>query len=94
MTDGAAGRVATWLSSDTVDTVPGRLETLLLSSADPDDLTLRQARLLASADALWHVGNVPAPILDRARADASRQLAAFAPSPPTSGLWLWLEMER
>jgi uroporphyrin-III C-methyltransferase/precorrin-2 dehydrogenase/sirohydrochlorin ferrochelatase len=94
MRDGAAARIADWLSSDDLASGGGRIETIRLTNGDPDDMTLRQARLLASADALWHAGDVPASILDRARADASRQLAAFAPSPPTAGLWLWLEMAR
>ena len=38
----------------------------------PDDLTLRQARLLASADRVFHAADVPRAILDRARADAAR----------------------
>lgn len=46
--------------------------TLSLASPDPDDLTLRQARLLANADRVVHAPDVPAAILDRARADAAR----------------------
>jgi uroporphyrin-III C-methyltransferase/precorrin-2 dehydrogenase/sirohydrochlorin ferrochelatase len=46
-----------------------------LSSPDPDDLTLRQARLLANADRVVRLGDVPAAILDRARADAPRLTA-------------------
>lgn len=49
-----------------------RLVTIRLRSADPDDLTLREARWLASADLVTHRGDVPAAILDRARADATR----------------------
>jgi hypothetical protein len=43
-----------------------------LRGDDPDDLTLREARLLGSADVLAHEPGVPAAILDRARADAAR----------------------
>lgn len=43
-----------------------------LGSPDPDDLTLRQARALASADRVFHRADVPRAILDRARADAER----------------------
>jgi uroporphyrin-III C-methyltransferase/precorrin-2 dehydrogenase/sirohydrochlorin ferrochelatase len=43
-----------------------------LTSSDPDDLTLRQARLLGHADALVLTGEVPPAILARARADALR----------------------
>ncbi len=45
-----------------------------LNSDDPDDLTLRQARWLGSADLVLHDPAVPAAILNRARADAARQL--------------------
>lgn len=73
---------------------PGRVETVRISSADPDDLTLRAARLLGSADALWHAGDVPDAILARARADAERHIAPLPPEAPDSGLALWLEMAR
>lgn len=73
---------------------PGRIETVRIASADPDDLTLRAARLLGSADALWHAGDVPDAILSRARADAERHIAAVPPEAPDSGLALWLEMKR
>jgi len=45
---------------------------IVLTSGDPDDLTLRQARLLGMADALIIAPGVPAAILSRARADARR----------------------
>jgi len=51
---------------------------LRLSSTDPDELTLRQARLLANADRVYHADDVPPAILDRARADAAR----IAGAPP------------
>jgi len=46
---------------------------ITLTSADPDDLTLREARLLGEADLLLIDGAVPAAILARARADAARR---------------------
>jgi len=49
----------------------GRCE-IALTSDDPEDLTLRQARLLGSADAIVHDPAVPEAILNRARADAQR----------------------
>lgn len=68
---GTDGDVNTWLARETV--TPGnRTETLALTSDDPDDLTLRQARQLASATTIYHGSDVPAVILDRARADATR----------------------
>jgi uroporphyrin-III C-methyltransferase/precorrin-2 dehydrogenase/sirohydrochlorin ferrochelatase len=65
------------------DREPGGAEErrIVLASADPDDLTLRQARWLANADRVIHEGAVPTTILDRARADAER-LPAPAPSAP------------
>ena len=59
---------------------------------DPDLLTLRAARLLGRADALWHRGDVPETLLSRARADAQRHIADAAPPAPATGLILWLEM--
>lgn len=53
--------------------------TMTLVSRDPDDLTLRQARALANADRVCHGSDVPAPILDRARADADRIVCAEPP---------------
>lgn len=87
-----AHAVASWLASATGAHTPGLLETIRLTSADPDDLTLRAARLLGRADALWHKGDVPDAILTRARADASRHVAAAPPPVPATGLHLWLEI--
>jgi uroporphyrin-III C-methyltransferase / precorrin-2 dehydrogenase / sirohydrochlorin ferrochelatase len=58
-----------------------------LSSTDPEDLTLKQARLLGAADRIYHTPEVPAAILDRARADAVR-VQGSAPNQPGSGLTL------
>ena len=57
-----------------------------LSSSDPDDLTLRQARLLAQADQLFTGPDVPAAILDRARADAERFDLSLWDERPVEGL--------
>ena len=43
-----------------------------LTSGDPEDLTIKQARLLGEADSVCADPEVPAPILARARADAVR----------------------
>lgn len=51
----------------------GRIVELVLTSSDPEDLTLRQARLLGEADTLLIDGAVPPAILARARADAARR---------------------
>ena len=60
---------------------PERLESIMLTSADPDDLTLRHARLLANADRVFHGTDVPPAILDRARADAARIVGAADAGP-------------
>lgn len=59
-----------------------RIERIVLVSPDPDELTLRAARLLGAADRIYHPPGVPAAILDRARADAARIAAPAPPSPP------------
>ena len=56
-----------------------------LTSDDPDDLTLRQARWLGSADLVLHEMGVPDAVLNRARADAIRQELGPDSSPATSG---------
>lgn len=63
-------RVAEWL--DGGEAPKNQVRTITLSSADPDDLTLKQARWLGEADALLLDGEVPPAILARARADAER----------------------
>lgn len=68
----------------------GRVETICLVSPDPDDLTLRQARLLAAADRLAHTPDVPESILIRARADAARVEAHDLPAPPAEGLTVFV----
>jgi len=70
-----------------------RLVSIHLRSADPDELTLSQARLLGQADRIFHAGDVPAAILDRARADAVR-IAGDPPADPGQGLSILLVMER
>ena len=51
---------------------PAGIAHVVLTSGDPDELTLRQARLLADADCVVHAADVPRAIVDRARADAAR----------------------
>jgi uroporphyrin-III C-methyltransferase/precorrin-2 dehydrogenase/sirohydrochlorin ferrochelatase len=62
------------------------MEAITLTSPDPDDLTLRQARLLANADRVTHGADVPRAILDRARADAARIETAAPPVDAPAGL--------
>ena len=86
-------RVAAWLSA-APDAGGRRIETVLLASPDPDNLTLRVARLLGEADRIIHDPAVPAAILARARADAARiVLVDGAPQPSATGLTLILRMD-
>lgn len=66
--------------------------TIRLRSPDPDDLTVREARLLGLADRLYMRGDIPAAILARARADAVRVHCASPPADPGPGLAVYLEL--
>jgi len=98
----AAGGVADLLQPDATDHIEGwlagdlaidasRLIPIHLRSADPEDLSLREARLLGQADTLYHRATVPAAILDRARADATRVSCAAPPQQPATGLSIDLD---
>lgn len=82
--DMSADRVEDWLGNPIAD-ASARLETFTLTSDDPDDLTLRQARWLGEADAIYHATDVPSAILARARADAERHPLNEAPSQAVQG---------
>ena len=72
LADYQAGAVEHWLDHAEHTAVP--VHTITLTSDDPDDLTLRQARWLGSADLVLHDAAVPAAVLNRARADAVRRV--------------------
>lgn len=74
--EGSADRVESWLDGAAQQRAQTR--EIELASADPDDLTLRQARWLGEADTLILDGAIPEPILIRARADAVRVTASEA----------------
>ncbi|MBB6425832.1 siroheme synthase [Sphingopyxis sp. JAI128] len=93
LADAAADRVEEWLAASAPPS-PSRLETISLTSADPDELTLRAARLLGEADHIFHTPAIPAAILGRARADAVRHVADEPPADTPAGLSLWLDIER
>lgn len=76
-------RVAGWMAG-APEPAPRRA-TILLGSDDPDDLTLRQARLLGAADVVVFDARVADAILARARADAVR-VPGPAVDPLPSGL--------
>ena len=69
------GAVDDWLAANEGPTEAG-LITIDLLSNDPDDLTLKAARLLGRADIVWFDTEVDPAILDRARADAVRRAGA------------------
>jgi uroporphyrin-III C-methyltransferase/precorrin-2 dehydrogenase/sirohydrochlorin ferrochelatase len=84
LAEGGADRVGRWLA-DPAAREPNEHVVVILTSDDPEDLTLRQARLLGNADCLLVESGVPAAILDRARADAVRLRLPFD-GPPRPGL--------
>lgn len=67
------GAVARWLEQGGQG-VPAGVYTVAIASTDPDDLTLRQVRLLGSADLVLHPVDMPRAILSRARADAAMRV--------------------
>ena len=71
LAEGSAAEIDRWLSKGAA-VAARQLHDFTLRSADPEDLTLRQVRLLGSADAVIAEAAIPATILDRARADAMR----------------------
>jgi uroporphyrin-III C-methyltransferase/precorrin-2 dehydrogenase/sirohydrochlorin ferrochelatase len=75
--------VEEWLSNSTSDADSEVLD-FTLTSDDPEDLTLRQARALGRADTVLHDPALPEAILVRARADAVR--IALPADPPAEGL--------
>ena len=77
---GSAERVDDWLAA-AGDPEASQTVKIQLTSGDPEDLTLKQARLLGTADLLLHDPAVPAEILDRARADALRRELPFTGEP-------------
>lgn len=88
MREHEAETVEHWLQSSG-EPQGNRLIEMALLSNDPDDLTLRQARLLGEADHIFHQADLPAAILARARADAVRHIGE-PPVPPPDGLVLHL----
>lgn len=91
--DPLSGRtdVASWLDTPE-QPASNRLVAFCLLSPDPDELTLKQARLLGQADRIFHRATVPAAILDRARADAVRIACDAPPDAPGPGLSLDISM--
>jgi uroporphyrin-III C-methyltransferase/precorrin-2 dehydrogenase/sirohydrochlorin ferrochelatase len=74
--------VGEWIAG-TIRPSSGTTHAIILTSPDPEELTLRQARLLGEADLLLLDGDVPPAILARARADAERRLFNVKPAAGT-----------
>lgn len=72
--------VATWLVG-APDGAAGRHD-FTVTSDDPDDLTLRQARWLGTADVVAYEPRVATAILNRARADAARVVIEHGQATP------------
>ena len=84
--EGSAERIGDWLAQDD-RTIAGGVHELHLRSADPDDLTLREARLLGAADVIAFEVDVAPAVVARARADARRiVLAPGETVPEAAGL--------
>ncbi len=82
--DGGAERLDEWLGG-TDGVARADVVEIRVRSDDPEDLTLREARLLGSADLLAYEPGVPDVIMERARADAARvaiAMGAFADNRP------------
>ena len=90
--DHATNAVADWIAG-AGDAPANRFVTIMLTSPDPDDLTLRTARLLGEADTVYHHPDVPPSILTRARADADRIAVTQIPAQPANGLSLYLAFD-
>lgn len=73
-------RVEEW-AEDAVKAVPTGWHRFTLTSDDPEDLTIRQVRLLGVADIVCTDGDVSGAILARARADAERVVCDRATCP-------------
>lgn len=65
--------IAGWIAEGSAGASAGVYE-IALGSPDPDDLTLKQVRLLGSADLVLHPADMPPAILARARADAAMRI--------------------
>lgn len=71
LSDQAAANIESWLDG-AGEPAGGRVVEIILQDADPDELTLRQARFLGEADAVFFEEPEPSEILARCRADAVR----------------------
>jgi uroporphyrin-III C-methyltransferase/precorrin-2 dehydrogenase/sirohydrochlorin ferrochelatase len=87
---GSAEAVSRWIDGAEDGAAPA-FHHIRLTSDDPDDLTLAQARLFARADLVLHRANISPAILNRARADAAREQCETPPETPPPGITLFVE---
>lgn len=92
LTDTADERLDIWLADPGAAAATGLVE-LTLHSPDADRLTIRQARLLGQADAIYAASNVPPSLLVRARADAEIFLLDDFESGRMTGLTLLIRYD-
>lgn len=89
---GAVPDVDEWLESGHA-AAAAEIHCVGVSSADPDALTVRDARALGQADRIVHPPGTPAAILARGRADAVRlELASDARAPDAPGLTVLIRL--
>lgn len=76
---GSSDKVGAWLEEEAVAAAPSAL-TIALTSGDPEDITIKQARALGEADVVCADPGTPPKILARARADAVRLVCSKGPT--------------
>ncbi len=91
LADHAPRAVGRWISGEAANGAQSAFHHLTIISDDPDDLTLRQARLLGQADLIYYSDGIAPAILARGRADARREHGAVPPKTLGAGLVLFLE---
>lgn len=84
-----ADAVTRWLGQ--AQTAQAAFHIIAVTSDDPDDLTLKQARLLGQADTVFHAPTIAPAILTRARADANRIACDTPPDVAPAGISLFLD---
>ncbi len=84
-----ADAVTRWLGQ--AQAAQSAFQHLIITSDDPDDLTLKQARLLGQADTVFHAPTIAPAILTRARADANRIACDTVPDVAPAGITLFLD---
>lgn len=89
LSENAVDHVAAWLTGAARS--DDGVHSIVVTSDDPDDLTVRSVRLLGQADEIWHQSGIAPQILNRGRADAKRGISEEAPTHVEKGrLVLWL----